>query len=195
MAENQTFNFGAHKGYRPYDGDGDAALLPFDGFVRCKIKRFKQETSKGDSPKPMVRLTLKVAEDDLPAQTLYSHRLTGGLDRNQEDLGRQFADVLYSSGLYTPESFEAEAARGTVKSVDELLNAIISQDRFVYVAIQAGVYNNKERSEVNNFVTQAVFEREVNGGTHRIYRTAGASANGGSSPTQEQAKSMLDGVI
>ena len=196
MSDKQTFNFGNHKTYVPYDGDGAAALLPFDGFVRCVIKRFKETSSKGESPKPMVKITLKVAEEDLPAHTLYAQALTGGVDRNDEDLGRQFANVLVSSGLYTLQTFQAEAARGTSKTIDELLNAIITQKKYVYVEVQADTYQNKTTSKVNNFVTQAVYEREVAGGTHRNYRQAGASGGGAkSSATAQQATGMLQGVI
>lgn len=196
MSDSQVFNFGAHKGYTPYDGDGAAALLPFDGFFQVKVKRFKVTQTKGDSPKPMVRLTLKLAESDLPAHTLYGQAMTGGLDRNQEDLGRQFLDVLISSGLYTAESVQAAAAKGETKTIDELLNAIISQDRTLFVEVQADTYNGKTSSKVNNFVTKAVYDREVAGGTNRKPNGGGASAsNGAANGAASAASGMLQGVI
>jgi hypothetical protein len=196
MSDSQNINFGDFGGYTPYDGDGAAALLPFDGYVSVKVKRFKTVMTKGDSPKPMVKLTLKVADQDLPQHTIYAQAFTGGKDRNEENLNRQFADVLVSFGLFTAESLQAEASKGTVKTVDELVNEIITRDLTGFVEIQADTYQGKTSSKVNNFVTRAVFEREVNGGTHR--KPHGLSAGGASQSngaSQQAASGMLSGVI
>lgn len=188
---SQVFNFGDLNSWTPYDGEGPAALLPFDGYVRCQVKSFKEQMSKGDTPKPLIKLTLKIDEEDLPAHTLYAQAMTGGLDKNNENLGRQFAEVIVSADLFNKDTFAAAAAKGESKTVAELMNAIISQNRHVYVQVQADSYQGKTTSRVNNFVTKAVYEREVSGGTHRIPREAPAT-NGANTAA---AKTMLSGVI
>lgn len=180
MTERQVINFADLPDYVPYDGDGAAALLPFDGYVRVQVKNYKETVTAGDTPKPQVALTLKVAEDDLPPHTLYGRVFTGGVDKNKKSLLRQFYDVLVSSGLYTVEDLNKAAARGDSKGVGELLDEIIRQNSYLYVEVEHHVYKGKESSGVNNFVTQKLYEKEVNAGTARKTRTivAGTGTNG-----------------
>lgn len=199
MIENdtQTINFGDFKGYTPYDGDGAAALLQWDGFFKVQVKRFKTIMSKGENPKPMVKLTLKLAEEDLPQHTLYAQVFTGGVDRNGENLNRRFGDFLVSFGLYDADTLQSEASKGTTKTIDELINEVMTRNNVGYVEVQADTYQGKSASKVNNFVTKAVYEREVNGGTHR--KPHGMQPNGGSDAangaSKQAASGMLSGVI
>lgn len=192
---SQTLNFGDLQGYSPYDGDGQAALLPFDGFVKCTVKRFKEFMTNGDPSRPAVKLVLKTAEENLPAATLYAQAITGGApDRNGDSLARQFADVLISSGLFTAESLQAAAQQGKVSSIDELMNQIINEQRPVYVEVQADTYKGKTSSKINNFVTKAIYEREVAAGTAQRPRVQAAATPNGAGQTGA-ASGMLQSVL
>lgn len=185
-------NFADFKSYSPYDGDGAAGLLPFNGYVKVTATRFKTFVTEGDSPKPMVRLTLKTSEEDIKGVTLYAQAFTGGLDRNGEPLNRQFADLVISSGLFSPETLLQEANKGTVSTVEDIVGQIINEKRTLYVEVRAETYNKKVRSAVVNFVSRAIYEREVAAGGHRQPHamTAGATSNGSTEASVSAAKQV-----
>ena len=198
MSDQHVINFAEFTGYKAYDGDGAAALLPFDGYVQAKVKNFRTTTSSGDKPKPMVRITLLVDESDLQPSIIYGQAFTGGVDRNDDFLSRQFGNVLVSSGLYTEESLKAAAARGDVKTVDEMMNLIMQKDLPLFVEIQADTHKGKTTSKVTNFVTRALYEKEKAADTHRRARVGGGAAGNGSSggsATKQAAQDLLKGVL
>lgn len=197
MSEQQfQFNFGNHKGYTTYDGDGAAALLDFDGFFAVQLKRFKLQMTKSEPAKPMAKLTLKLhPSEKLGAQTIYAQALIDGEDKNGDNMGRQFLDVLVSFGLFTEEQAQQKADRGEAADPDALLSAVIAQELTGYVEVQADTYQNKTSSKVNNFVTKAIYEREVNGGTARRPRSGGAGAAPAGNGPGKAASGMLKDIL
>lgn len=188
---SQTLNFGDLKSYTPYDGDGAAALLAQDGYYKVTLANFNEVTTS--TGKPMVKMTLKLNDPDLPPHVIYGQALTGGVDRNNESLARQFADVLISSGLYTKETLQAEAAKGTTETVATLLQQIINENRNLFVEVAAEAYGAKVTSKVKNFVTPELYSKHEQAGTHRWAPAAKApsAANGASSAAAKAAASSV----
>lgn len=199
-----TIKMSRLKGYKDYSGDGAAPLLPFDGFVRLLPEKFEVTETRSDKPKPMVKWTLTLAEDDLPPHTLYAQTFIGGDDRNDKAMERQFATVMTSSGLWTEEDINKMAENDEDLNVEETAQAICDAAKndgvVVYGEIQKDTYKGKSSSRINNFVTRAVFEERVEKGKARIERNdSGASSSSGSSTPSaapsNAAASALDAAI
>lgn len=196
MSENFTFNFSNVKGYTPYDGSGPATLLPFDGPVRAKLESFELKMSSGQVPKPLASVVLRVDEENLPPGKLYGNVLLGGKDHRDNDLGRQFADFMVSSGVLTADEIQAKANAGESINPAEVFQQVIDEDRWVYPETQAGVGSGKSkkmRSEVNGFVQLAVYERQFKTRTNRPTAATAGKTNGAAAA--KSATGLLDGVL
>ncbi len=178
--------------HRPYDGDGKSALFPFDGFVRCKPKRFR--TKQSNAGNDLLVTTLVSIDEDAPG-TLYYQSHLNGTDKNGDDLGRQTVDLFFSTGQETKETWAQKVAAGAEIDVEAMLNEAIAQGMIVYAEVKAEQYKGDWSSKVQNVVPKSVYDKKVSDNLHRVPRHGG-QPNGAAKPMSDaEASAAVGGVL
>lgn len=187
-----TLDAGKVGDHNPYDGDGQSALFPFDGFVRCKPKRFRTKTSAAGND--LLVTTLVSIDEDAPG-TLYFQSHLNGTDKNGDDLGRQTVDLFFSTGQETKETWSQKVKNGVQIDVEAMLNEAIAQGMIVYAEVKAEQYKGKWSSKVQNVVTKEVYDKKVEDGLHRVTRHSVGNGVPAKAMTDEQASQAVGGVL
>lgn len=184
MADQQNnvdfnFSFAPFKEYQPYTGEGGSDPFPFDGFVCVKptgITPYFTKAKDGQPSKPALKVHGVAQDDDAKGLRLIDDVLCGGKDKNGEDLGRQFIDLLISSG--TPlENIHKNAQSGAEGSIKAITKPLM--ERLLFAEIEADVYDGKPTTKVKNWVTKERYEQSKLAGAYRRPRrtvNAGAAA-------------------
>ncbi|APU88858.1 hypothetical protein Rctr197k_027 [Virus Rctr197k] len=168
--ENVDFNFAfaPYKEYKPYEGDGGTDTFPFDGFIAVKFSSFRPYFTK-DKKYPALKAAGLAEDDDAKGMRVMDDVLCGGKDKNGEDLGRQFVDLLLSSGTAL-ESVHKNAASNVEGSIKAITAQLVG--RIAYAEIEADVYDGKETTKVKNWITKERYEQAKLIGAHRRKRRA-----------------------
>lgn len=155
---SDIFNFGELNEFQPYEGDGAAVLLPFDGDVQVKVTKItKGESSSGNKT---VKIVMQVAETDLPGGTLYKDIPYTGKRRDGKPNAFGFGEFLMSCG-WTLEQIKGAASANQNIDMDKIIHQILSENSTSYVSVVAGTYNGRERSEVTNFITKERYDKQA----------------------------------
>lgn len=179
-----NFSFAPFKEYQPYTGEGGSDPFPFDGFVAVQLGGFTPYFTKardGSPSKPAVKVHGVAQDDDAKGLRLIDDVLCGGKDKNGADLGRQFIDLLISSG--TPlENVHSNAQKGAEGSIQAITKPL--KGRIAYAEIEADVYDGRPTTKVKNWVTKERYEQSKLAGAYRrprraVGQAAGAGAAGG----------------
>lgn len=171
MAEQQVdfnFSFAPHTQYAPYTGEGGSDPFPQDGLYAVKLGGFKPYFTK-DKKFPALKVHGVAEDEDAKGLRLIDDVLCGGKDKNGDDLGRQFCDLLVSSGTAV-DSIHQNAQKGVEGSISAITKQLVN--RVAYVEIEADVYEGKETSKVRNWITKERYEQAKAIGAHRRKRRA-----------------------
>ena len=167
MAENTSFDFSfaPHKEYTPYSGDA-SDMIPFDGFVAVKLGNMKPYLTK-EKKFPALKVASVILDEDGKGLRLVDDVMCGGKDKNGDDLGRQFCDLLVSAG--TPvDAIRQNAANGASAPIEHIIAKIAGKE--AYCEIQADVYEGKDTSKVINWITKERYDQAKVIGAHRRSR-------------------------
>jgi len=209
MADQQNnvdfnFSFTPFKEYQPYTGEGGSDPFPFDGFVCVKptsIVPYFTRAKDGQPSKPAVKVHGVAQDDDAKGLRIIGDVLCGGKDKNGEDLGRHFIDLLLSSG--TPlENIHRNAQSGAEGSIKAITKPLL--ERMLFAEVEADVFDGNPTTRIKNWVTKERYEqsklagayrrprRTVNAGANTGFSVGGAGAAGatanGAAPTQAPAQ-------
>lgn len=174
---NVVINFADAVDYKGRSSDGPAALLPFDGIVPAKLRKFRTHTND-QSGNHVLTLIMDVDQEGVGG-TLYAPIAVSGVVRSGPNEGQKnvhrFFEFLESAGWTKAQISEASAA-GASMAIDKILNDLIAKGVRVYPNTKAEEYRGKRTSKVQGFSTQAYFEQAMIAGTAQQPRddTAGA---------------------
>jgi len=174
MADSFTFSFAGLTDYSPYTGEGGSDIIPFDGYVAVKLVSFEAYHTK-DKKYPAVKVRATIEDEDAKNMRLIDDVLCGGKDKNGNDLARQFADLLVSSGT-TPESIQENARKGVSADIATICGQLVG--RVAYCEIQASKKpDGADSTEVSNWILKERYEQAKTIGAHRRGRRAVQAAN------------------
>ena len=166
MAEQNVdfnFNFGKHKDWAPYTGDGGSDLFPFDGFIAVQLVNMRPYFTEKNKY-PALKVSGVCQDEEAKGARVISDVLCGGTDKNGEDLGRQFLTLLHSSG--TPEeSIKQNAANNVEGSIKAISSQLVN--RVAYAEIERDMYDGKETTKVKNWIAKERYEQAKAIGAHR----------------------------
>jgi hypothetical protein len=201
------FDFGNHKGWTPYVGDGGTDFFAKDGYYRVtptgSSTYWSQPNNEGKRS-PMIKIHGICVDEDGNGLRIVSDLHLGGEDKNGADMGRQFMSFLHSCGS-SLENLEQNAQKGVkVPDSNAIVQKLIAEKRVGVVEIVADTYDGKDVSRVNNWVGSDQMEkvtkanalrrerRKVTGQASNAKQAAGfntgggqqAAANGQATPAQ-----------
>lgn len=174
MADNTSFefSFAPHKEYTPYSGDA-SDMIPFDGFVCVKLGNMKPYLTK-EKKYPALKVAAVIGDEDAKGMRLVDDVMCGGKDKNGDDLGRQFCDLLVSAGTAV-EAIRQNAANGATAPIEQIIAKIAGRE--AYCEIQADVYDGKDTTKVINWITKERYEMAKAIGAHRRPRRKAVAQN------------------
>lgn len=171
MADQQNtdfnFYFTPFATYEAYSGEGGSDNVPFAGLVHVNLtslSAFHTAPKDGSQPKPAVKVGSVIQDEDGKGLRLISTVLAGGKDKNGDDLGRQFIDLLVSSGT-TVDAIKKNAQNNVGGPISGILNQL--RGRGAYCEIDGDTYDGRETTRVLNWVTKERYEQAKAIGAHR----------------------------
>lgn len=163
MSDAFAFNYSGLEKYSPFDGGDGGGVVPAEGTYTLRIDATSLEKSK-DGTKGMVKIKGTITDPDGGNTPVVARPHYYGVDRNGENLARQFFDVLSSVGY--PESELAKFASFQGQPFDVILNQLGLVGKTCSVRAKYDVYNNRLKTVIE-FVTPKVAEQDVKSGQAR----------------------------
>lgn len=157
MAQQQEvdfkFSFAPFKDFVPFTGE-QSDMIPEDGIGLATITGFRPYFSKakpGEQPKPMLSLAATIQDADFKGLRLVDQVLCGGLDKHNEDLGRQLVEVLVATGITSDQIHGmAQDARFQDMSIRQIAQAYL-MGKTVVVEWEADSYEGRPTSSVRRW--------------------------------------------
>ena len=152
------FKIGDLSSYVPYEGEGWPDHLPFDGYVKARVKTFTP--TKFESGNFGFKAWLVVQDEDAAGKKLVSNVIATGEDKRGQPNVRKLGDALLSAGM--PQEKIVKATGSPAKDVQKYM-----EGKDVYVEVSGTKYKERIYSEPDRWISSAQYEGYRAVGSHR----------------------------
>lgn len=143
-----VLNFEGNDDYQPYEGGGHTLLDQEGLYLAEVVSAVPERTKKGD--KALVKINMKLLDPDVVGAPVIGRAHYFGLDKNGKSMAKQFADVLVSAAIYTPEQIQQLSKQK--QNIDPIAQAAQLVGRRVYLDYKFSTNEGQLTGEVANFV-------------------------------------------
>lgn len=161
-------------GLEDYQGPQEvnrSAVLQVEGTSRCKLKAGEFDiVGEEGKKKGQVFWTVELTDPDLVGNAIRGRTFVNGIDKNNQSMARQVADILVGCGMMTAEQVRQAAAAKTGVLASDLIAQCIGKDTFC--RFQHGSYTKNgmryPTTEVDGFIDLALYEKSKVDKKHRV---------------------------